>query len=523
MKCFFALETWEIVIIKSFGVQSRGELIATRGYTLNSDICNLFDDFTRYGVSPEDYLTKIYLGDEETLPGREKKGLVKSVEHEHLREISKIMKKNRFRIGANHVDRSIDGYVRLWKFLDASRTLTNPNDIPGICIDSMDHLFRAYNIFEQNSDDVRTPIATLRDRLFGILNIEEIEELYSRYENIKSEGKNIDRFNAGSFVEIYMVAMRGFIPFFKNEIEYNSEYPLDKNLLTIKDFKTFREITGLLKKNDIPTARRQIVEYFEKKMRVSIAAVLNIQYGSSWLKEHVENNDEIRKAIAKNIKLKKSTRPDFLESENKLEYVDQKHLLTIMESKSNWNHCFAFIFEESDENKRNVEYKWNQIYLTRIDDAHFHQTPKRYLIESYLSAVWIMEFFNKALYKILSNKNIQIEESEIHGERSPIPRYSIYLRDKKISNPAQLSNEDLIKVLHYIKNNIKDNKLNIDSGMSAFISYEGRKMLATYAFLIKNNAISLESYSPNALTFFCNCSKLEELLQTFEQTLEIST
>jgi len=501
------LKTWNIIDIKTTKVKIDGKTKAKTGYVLSSDIRNLFDDFTRYGVQPEDYLPKIYLAEKSKERVKEEE-LAYSVEHQKLREISKYLDKRGYKIASQHVDRNSINYVRVNKFLKTLRSNIYPQDVPTICIDSLDELFLAYYIFESEDDNAIMPTIELRNHMLKVFNIEEIGELYGKYESLKTEGIMVDRNMAGSIAALYIKSINEIIKYFREEIDC-SVLRLERKSLTTKDFEKFREIRSLLiQKNDIPTARTKLIDYFEKtKMRKYIAAILNLQFGSNWFDEQVGRISDIREGIERTIKQKRSARADFEESYNKLDYSDLQHLHQIIFNRPNWNHCFRNIFGQSDENKKTLDVYWKQIYLVRTDFAHFSDSPKEALVTVFSSALWIIKWINKYATYFLTNEKAHINYIEEGEDVLGGPRVNVYFTDHEMCKEVVITEKDIEDISNYIQNNCSKNEiLSIDY----FITANGRKHMGLLVCLLKSDVITIKELTPDNITFFCNLEKLEK-------------
>ena len=505
------LETWGVITRRTTKTTIGNKIIAKNGYTLSSDVQNIFDGFVdRYGLKPEDYLSKIYLGEKKAIIER-KEETAESPEHQQLRDIYKALKKMKYKIASKHIEKIMGDYLRIYKFLSSPRSNLSPNDIPRICIDSIDEFLMAYYIFEKKDDNATLPIPDLHKYMLGIFNIEELEELYAKHQAIKFEGKTIDRIEAGNIAELYLSTLKELINIFKEEIDFNVPLPLNKRLLTSNDFKKLREIRlYILKERDPIKARNKLLTFFERKMREYIAAILNLQFGGNWLKERVYIMKQIREGIMRTIDQKRSRRTDFEEKKNKLEYADLQHLLQIIKNQGNWNHCFRNIFGKNDDNKNTLDVYWKHIYMVRTDFAHFDDYD-RAISNAFNFIVWIIEWINRYIEYFIQNKKADMENigRDVTGKL----RIKIYFTDKNICRELIVDEDDIKEILDYIKKNQQNKEILFKIDPKFHATYEGRKQVGLFIYLIKNYAITIEEVCPDYVKFHCNMDKIEELME----------
>jgi len=390
------LMTFGILESKTNHVRERGMLGGTIQYAkktarLDKDIQALLADIDRhYGVSPEDYLLRVYTSEK----GIEKEPKVtKDLEEViNMRVIREYLSQTKLKKAVQHIDRTIEDYSDIWKFERGAHIL-KPQDVPNKCENSMYHLLSAYQIYKENNDDVNTEADTIFDAAINDAGNEDLSELYPAVKAIKNEAKSIDRDEAGPIVDLYFSAIKDTVAMFFEDVKYDQMLDFHSENLTTEDKERFREIRNILIKESAPeVAKTKAQDYFEPKMREFIAKVLENKYGDNWYEDRVPKKIQFKISTA--IKRKREKNPDFKVSTNKLHHSTFSLLLGIITDKSNWHYCFKDIFGGTDRNLADLEAKWNEINSVRGDWAHINSlsSPDHAVLRALMDMIEILKW-----------------------------------------------------------------------------------------------------------------------------------
>ncbi len=200
---------------------------------LDKDIQALLTDIDRhYGVSPEDYLLRVYTSEKEIEKGP--KVTKEPEEVINMRIIREYLSQAKLKKAVQHIDRTIEDYSDIWKFERGAHIL-KPQDVPNKCENSMYHLLSSYQIYKENNDDVNTEADIIFDATINGTGNEDLSELYPAVKAIKNEAKSIDRDEAGPIVDLYFSAIKDIVAMFFEDVKYDKMLDFHSENLTTED------------------------------------------------------------------------------------------------------------------------------------------------------------------------------------------------------------------------------------------------------------------------------------------------
>lgn len=446
---------------------------------LDDAIRYVLDGITeKYQVSPEDYLSTIFLNKEifTQLSDDDSKGIIKRITgiKERLPQ--------RLETCKTWIDNSITAYKKVTTFEINGIPKEQENEFLITCESAMDDILKVYYAIREDVNDT-VQRAVFLEKILRDCDLEELNEFYQKI-RISKESGTIPLDVRDLIIDLFFRAYHKVIEVILGELDLGRFLALKSDFIPPTEMETLRDIrTKIFDQKNYIKARSLTQDLFKRKVADLLLFDLSVVYGYDWYEKCLPDS------LAFKVKQKerigeKNVLKEKEEVYKRLLQLDLSDIYDIIESKTLWDGFFGYVFGR----------QYNKIYLRRffneINDILIETEEKlnhksiQHLLDRVLKLLVLMNrsiefYFDKTQINLLNNDSRssrilfgsgQLEKNDIRITKKEIDELELLinknLRDNKfrISRPKITTEVGLLGYL-VLKNKIK------------FLGYEGDKLL----------------------------------------------